>query len=61
MNELTTTDFWSELQAKLKIRYPQLTDADLEYQHTLEQDMLRMVEYKLGMTKKEMRKIIRLL
>jgi hypothetical protein len=58
MNELKTSDHWLELQTKLKIQYPQLTDADLEYQELLGQDMLRMVEYKLGKTKEEMQEII---
>jgi len=58
MNELKTSDHWLELQTKLKLQYPELTESDLEYQETLGEDMLRMVEYKLGMTKEEMRKII---
>lgn len=58
MNELTTSNHWRELQAKLKIKYPEHTEADLEYQEPLGQDMLRMVEYKLGKTKKEMKEII---
>lgn len=61
MNELTTSAHWLELQTKLKIQYPELTEADLEYQEPLGQDMLRMVEYKLGKTKEEMQKIIELL
>lgn len=58
MKELTTSDNWRELQTKLKKKYPELTDADLEYQEPLQQDMLRMVEYKLGKTKEEMQEII---
>jgi hypothetical protein len=58
MNELTTSDHWLELQTKLKSKYPQLTDADLEYKEPLQQDMLRIVEYKLGKTKEEMQEII---
>ena len=58
MNELTTSDYWLELQTKLKLHYPELTETDLEYQEPLGEDMLRMVEYKLGMTKEEMQKII---
>lgn len=58
MNELKTSEHWLELQTKLKIQYPELTDADLEYQELLGQDMLRMVEYKLGKTKEEMQNII---
>lgn len=58
MNEPTTADQWRELQTKLKMQYPELTETDLEYQEPLEQDMLRMVEYKLGITKDEMQEII---
>ena len=58
MKELTTSDQWRELQTKLKIKYPELTETDLEYQEPLQQDMLRMVEYKLGKTKEEMLLII---
>ena len=58
MNELKTSGHWRELQTKLKIKYPELTEADLDYKEPLEQDMLRMVEYKLGKTKKEMQVII---
>jgi hypothetical protein len=58
MNELKTSEHWLELQAKLKSQYPELTESDLEYQEPLGEDMLRMVEYKLGMTKEEMQRII---
>jgi hypothetical protein len=58
MNELTTSDHWRELQTKLKEKYPELTEADLHYKEPLEQDMLRMVEYKLSKTKEEMQEII---
>ena len=58
MKELTTSDYWLELQTKLRLKYPELTESDLEYQEPLQQDMLRMVEYKLGKTKAEMQLII---
>lgn len=58
MNELTTSGHWRELQTKLKLKYPELTEADLEYKESLGQDMLRLVGYKLGKTKKEMKEII---
>jgi len=57
MNELTTTGHWHELQTKLRIKYPELTETDLEYQEPLQEDMLRMVEIKLGKTKEEMKEI----
>lgn len=58
MNELTTSGHWRELQVKLKLKYPELSETDLEYKEPLQQDMLRMVEYKLGKTKEEMQEII---
>ncbi|MFA6924809.1 MAG: general stress protein CsbD [Bacteroidales bacterium] len=58
MNTTDIKEYWNKLQRKLKQRYPKLTDADLHYQEGKEQDMLRMAEYKLHKTKKEMREII---
>ena len=49
---------WQSLITELRIKYPQLTDADLQHEEGMEESMLRMVEYKLRKTKKEMRKII---
>ncbi|MFC2087765.1 general stress protein CsbD [Bacteroidota bacterium] len=49
---------WDELKIKLKKKYPQLTEAELQHKEGMEQDMLRMVEYKLRKTKQEMREII---
>ena len=58
MNELKTSDHWRELQTKLKEKYPELTESDLVYEEPMQQDMLRMVEYKLSKTKDEMQEII---
>jgi len=52
---------WDELKKRLKQKYPQLTIIDLLAIDGEEEDMLRMVEYKLGKTKKEMQEIIALL
>jgi len=52
---------WDELIKRLKQKYPQLTIIDLLAIDGEEEDMLRMVEYKLGKTKKEMQEIIALL
>lgn len=49
---------WEELISKLKLKYPKLTDADLKFYKGKEQEMLRMVEYKLHKTKQEMQVII---
>ena len=52
---------WDELRKKLKQKYPQLSTIDLLTLDGEEEDMLRMVEYKLGKTKEEMQIIIALL
>jgi hypothetical protein len=49
---------WDDLKSRLKNKYPQLTDTDLQNEEGMEEDMLRMVEYKLRKTKKEMKEII---
>ena len=55
MDEIITPEQWNDLQRKLKQKYPELTDADLQYHESREQDMLRMVEYKLHKNKMRVR------
>ena len=47
-----------ELKIRLKQHYPQLTETDLQYKEGMEENMFRMIEYKLRKTKKEMQEII---
>jgi uncharacterized protein YjbJ (UPF0337 family) len=49
---------WEELKTKLRKNYPQLTDTDMVHEEGMEESMLRMIEYKLGKTKEEMKEII---
>lgn len=49
---------WNELKIKLRLQFPELTEADFQYRDGNEESMLRMIEYKLRKTKKEMRDII---
>jgi hypothetical protein len=49
---------WDELKTKLRKKYPQLTEVDLQHKEGMEESMLRMIEYKLRKTKQEMREII---
>ena len=48
-----------ELRAKLKSKYPQLTESDLQVKNEQEKDMLTMMAYKLRKSKEEMSKIIK--
>ena len=47
---------WNKLRLKLSEKYPQLTEADLQYSIGAENSLLRMVEYILMLNKN--RKII---
>jgi hypothetical protein len=58
MNVILNRGNWDELKRKLKMEYPQLSESDLEHQDGPEENMLRMVEYKLKKTKEEMKEII---
>ncbi len=58
MDEILTPDQWFDLQGRLKQKFPELSESDLQYEESAEQDMLRMVEYKLHKTKVEMKRII---
>jgi hypothetical protein len=49
---------WNNLKFKLKQQFPVLTNADLLSRTGMEEDLLRMVAYKLGKTKKELQEII---
>jgi hypothetical protein len=58
MDEILTPEQWNELQSELKQKYPELTDADLQYHESREQDMLRMVEYRLHKNKQMKKRIL---
>ena len=47
-----------ELKIRLKKKYPQLTETDLQHKEGMEESMFRIVAYKLRKTKKEMQEII---
>jgi len=61
-DNIMNTDFTpvtiDELKNKLRNKFPQLTETDLSSTEGNENKMMRMVEYKLGKTKKEMKKIM---
>ena len=61
MEEIVNSTPLNELQSKLKQRYPELTEADLQLHQTSKKDMLLMIGYKLRKTKAEMLRIIQFL
>ena len=61
MEETVNSPPLNELQSKLKQKFPELTEADLQIQQSSHKDMLQMIGYKLRKTKNEMTQIIQLL
>jgi hypothetical protein len=58
MDRVLDPVIWNNLKFKLKQQFPVLTNADLLSRTGMEEDLLRMVAYKLGKTKKELQAII---
>lgn len=50
--------YWESKKDKIKQRFPSLNDQDLSFQEGKEKEMIEMLEYKLGITKLELAKII---
>jgi hypothetical protein len=51
-------NFWNGKKEKLKQKYPSITDEDLYFYEGKEKEMMELLEYKLGKTQDELRKII---
>jgi hypothetical protein len=61
MEEMLNSEPLNELQIKLKQKYPELKDADLQLNQISKNDMMQMIGYKLRKTKDEMLRIVNLL
>ncbi len=49
---------WNEQKAKLKAKFPVLTDADLLFEEGKKDEMLKKISVKLGKTKEELAALI---
>ena len=58
MTNLQLTGNWNEVKGKLKQKYGQLTDNDLEFAEGKDDELLGRLQQKLGKTKEELRKEI---
>ena len=54
----STIGFWNEKKVKLKEKYPEIKDEDLQFSEGKEKVMLEMLSYKLGKTEQELQCII---
>ena len=50
--------FWNERKDKLKMKFPAITDEDLNFHNNKEKEMIERLGYKLGKSKEELRTII---
>ena len=53
-----TASSWEEKIARLKRRFPKLTDSDLNYTEATKFEMFNLLEFKLALTAKEINSII---
>jgi hypothetical protein len=58
MDMPTSPDNWAKLRSKLRINYPKLPESDFQYTDGEEHKMLRLIGYKLRLTKQEMEEVI---
>lgn len=56
--ETAVMGYWNLKKEKIKLKYANLTDQDLNYCEGKEKEMIEMLAYKLGITKLELAKII---
>jgi hypothetical protein len=50
--------YWNDLRSKLKQKYPLLTNADLQWRHSSQEDLIEMIAVKLGKTTRELQEEI---
>lgn len=58
MTKLQFKGTWNEVKGKLKQKYGQLTDNDLEFAEGKDDEMLGRLEKRLGKTKEDLRREI---
>jgi uncharacterized protein YjbJ (UPF0337 family) len=58
MTKLEFKGGWNEVKGKLKQKYAQLTDDDLEFAEGKDEELLGRLQQKLGKTKEDLRKEI---
>lgn len=59
MNELNIKGNWNEKKGKLKQKYADLTDDDLQYAEGKEEELVGRIQQRLGTSKEEAQDIIR--
>jgi len=55
MKNVSEIEIWNELKRELKQRYPILTNADLHWRNSSQNELLHMIADKLGKTNRELK------
>ena len=58
MNDLRIKGNWNEAKGKLKQKYGELTDDDLQFEEGKEDELLGRIQKKTGKSKDEVRRMI---
>ena len=56
--ETIVLGYWNSKKEKIKQKYPDITDQDLNFYEGKEKEMMEKLEYKLGIAKLDLAKII---
>jgi uncharacterized protein YjbJ (UPF0337 family) len=59
MNKLEVKGDWNIIKGKLKQKYGQLTDSDLQYAKGQEQELVGRIQKRTGQTQSEIERILR--
>lgn len=59
MRDKTTPTPWKDKKAKLKERYPALTEEDLTYRHGDVEQLIDKIKKRIGKTRREVKRIIK--
>ncbi len=57
MEEILSHEQWNHLQIQLKLKFPELSDGDLQYHESPEADLLQMVGYSLKVDVGNLRRV----
>ncbi len=61
MKQVSEIIFWNDIKGRLKQKYPQLNNSDLQWRNSTQNDLVEMIAIKLGKTTRELQLEIELL
>jgi hypothetical protein len=61
MKQVSEIIFWNDIKGRLKQKYPELNNSDLQWRNSSQNDLVEMIAIKLGKTTRELQLEIELL